>query len=185
MGNTRDITGKIVSRFLVFGIIIGFIAFILENVIPHYLEISFDVPTMIIQTAIFFVAALITITLATVTSLKKTKLTKDDAETVVKSVRTVLIMAAILVMFFNFFYCGMLCISEKKDIENDVKGNYSELSKDEKEEQQTKDKKEILQITTIYLVVKELVTIVTFVYMASYVRFKVFNKTESIEEKNE
>ncbi len=181
MENTREITGKFVSRFLLFGVVIGVISFLLENLIPQWLDLEYGVAVMIIQTALFFISTMLIAKLAITATIGKNKFTKDEAKTIVKSIRVLLIIVAIIIMFFNFFYCGNLYISARKDIDNDVKGNYTELADSEKEEAKKEDKQKIIKVTAIYLVVKEIVTIGSYAYIATYMRSKVNKKIKKEE----
>lgn len=178
MENTREIVGKFVSRFLVFGIIIGAISFFLENLIPQWLELEYGVAVMVIQTALFFISNILIFKLAITATLKGKKLTKENATIINKGIRVILIIIAILIMFFNFFYCGNMFKSASVDIEKDVKGKYTELSETERSDAIAEEKNATLKVTCIYLVVKELLTIGVYIYGATYIRSKIYKKVE-------
>lgn len=181
MENTREVTGKFVARFLLFGVVIGVISFFLENLIPQWLDLDYGVAVMIIQTTLFFISTILIAKLTITATIGKNKFTKEEAKTIVKSIRVLLIIVAIIIMFFNFFYCGNLLFSARKDIDDDVKGNYSELVDSEKEDAKKEDKQKIAKVTAVYLVVKEIVTIGTYAYIATYMKSKVNRKIRKEE----
>ena len=133
MEKTRDLIGKFVAKFIIFGIIFGTIGFILENLISQYLEIKLGVALMAIHVGVFFITLLLITKFTMMTSFKNTELTEDEGKTVIKSIRVLLIIIAIVVMFFNFFYCGNLYTSLEKDIDRDVDSKYTEMTRSEKE----------------------------------------------------
>ncbi len=178
MENTREVTGKFVSRFLVFEIIIGTISFFLENLIPQWLDLDYGVAIMVIQTVLFFISTILIFKLAFTSAIGKKKFKKEEATTINKAIRVILIFIAIIIMFFNFFYCGNMYKSARTDIENDIDRKYIELTEEDKQEAIHEDKSKTLKVTCIYLVVKEIVTIGTYIYVGTYIRSKLNRKVE-------
>lgn len=180
MGNTREITGKFAINYIVVGCVIGIIGFLLENMLPKMFNLDYGIATMLIQTGIFFVCTLLIGFIVISASFGKKKVNEKDAATVVKSTRVILIIIAIIVMFLNFFYCWNLLNSEYKDI-NDSKGKYSDYSDSEKDDA----KKETKEVTAIYMVVKEIVTIGSYILVASFTKSYIDKRIDNNIEESE
>ena len=174
MEKTRDIVGKFVLKFIIFGIIFGTAAFLLENLIPQWLDIKLGVALLAIHTGVFFIAMLLITKFTMMTNFRKTELTENEGKTIIKSIRVLLIFVAIIVMFFNFFYCANLYLSTEKDIDRDVDSVYTDMSKSEKEKAQKEDKEKYFQASAILLASKEIITMGSFIFVTAYMKSKVY-----------
>lgn len=160
--DTKKIVGSFVGRYITLGIIIGGISFVLENFIPQLAKWGFSETFIIFQSVLFIISTLLTITLAARFALKDTNFgSNEEARKTVKPIKTILVIVAIFVMFFNLIYCFEIEKSEYKDI--DVK--YSQA--DTEEVKYRKDT--VHQVSNIYLATKEITTILTYAYAIIYV----------------
>ena len=167
--NSRRIIGKFIGRYIAWGIIIGFIAFILEDIAPQLINIGFTSSLIIYQTVIFIISTILVIYLSLKYALKDVVMTtKDEAMQVVKPIKVLLIIVAILVMITNLLYGYGIQQSGYKDAENKYK--VVEGIKNPRNEELLKlEKEKVHSSSTLYLAGKEIVVIFTYVYAISYV----------------
>ncbi len=179
--DSKKVVGSFVGKYITLAIIIGGISFILENVVPQFVNWDFTSALLIYQTVLFIVSTLLTITIALKWAIKGEKIeTKEDAKKISKPVQTLLIIIALLVMSVNvIYYCGIrasyLKDAEKKYVPAD--GTMSEYQATRLELENEK----IYAISGFYLSAKEIVTILVYAYAVVYVEMMLENE---VPEKN-
>ena len=98
----KKVVGRFVGRYIVLAIIIGGISFLLENVIPQFVNWNFTAALLIYQSVLFIISTLVTIALAVKYAIKDTRISsKEEAQSIAKPIQTLLIIVALLVMAFN------------------------------------------------------------------------------------
>lgn len=187
--DSKKIVGRFIGRYIALAIIIGGISFALENVIPQFVDWDFTATFIIYQTVLFIISTLLTITLAVNTSIKKEKIsTEEEAKKIYKPIKTILILIALGVMTANLIYCYQIEQSGYKDTE----AKYSKIEgadtamEQYRSKQLENEKNTIHTISTIYMATKEIATILTYAYAATYIQrmieLSVHNKKEDKEE---
>ena len=68
----KKVVGRFIGRYIVLAIIIGGISFLLENVIPQFVNWNFTAALLIYQSVLFVISTLLTIILAVKYSIKET-----------------------------------------------------------------------------------------------------------------
>ena len=103
--DSKRVIGSFIGRYIALAIIIGGISFLLENVVPQFVNWDLTAGLLIYQTVLFIISTLLTITLAVKYSIKNTKITtKEEAQSISKPIQTLLIIIALLVMGVNVIY---------------------------------------------------------------------------------
>lgn len=175
---SKKIVGRFVGRYIALAIIIGGISFLLENVIPQFVDWKFTAALLIYQVVLFVISTLLTITLSVKYAIKDAKIfSKEEAQTISKPIQTLLIIVALLVMAFNVvYYCGVrssaLKDAEKKYIPADGIANEYEVKCLQLETEKT------YTVYGFYLASKEIVTILTFAYAVVYTEMMVENEVQ-------
>lgn len=175
---SKKIVGRFVGRYIALAIIIGGISFLLENVIPQFVDWKFTAALLIYQVVLFVISTLLTIALSVKYAIKDAKIfSKEEAQTISKPIQTLLIIVALLVMAFNVvYYCGVrssaLKDAEKKYIPADGIANEYEVKCLQLETEKT------YTVYGFYLASKEIVTILTFAYAVVYTEMMVENEVQ-------
>ena len=174
----KKVVGRFVGRYIVLAIIIGGISFLLENVIPQFVNWNFTAALLIYQSVLFIISTLVTIALAVKYAIKDTRISsKEEAQSIAKPIQTLLIIVALLVMAFNvIYYCGVrtsaLKDAQKKFEPADGIANESEVKCLELETER------IYTVYGFYLSSKEIITILTFAYAVVYTEMMVENEVQ-------
>lgn len=181
----KKVVGRFIGRYIVLAIIIGGISFLLENVIPQFVNWNFTAALLIYQSVLFVISTLLTIVLAVKYSIKDTKISsKGDARSISKPIQTLLIIIALLVMAFNIiYYCGVRS-SALKDAKKKYESADGIISEYEATCLELENEK-IYAVYGFYLASKEIVTILTFAYAVVYVEMMLENEvlaTKKIEK---
>ena len=180
--NSRRIIGKFIGRFIAWGIIIGIISFILEYIAPQLINIGFTSSLIIYQTIIFIISTILVIILALKYALKDVIMTnKDEAMQVVKPIKVLLMIVAILVMITNLLYGYGIQQSGYKDAENKYKV-IEGVNNPRNEELLKIEKEKVHSSSTLYLAGKEIVVIFTYVYVIVYVENAIVSLVENKKE---
>ena len=157
--NSRRIIGKFIGRYIAWGIIIGSIAFILEDIVPQLINIGFSSSLIIYQTVIFIISTILVIYLSIKYALKDVSMTtQDEAMQVAKPIKVLLMIVAILVMITNLLYGHGIQQSGYKDAENKYK-TIEGINNPQKEELLKLEKEKVHSTSTLYLIGKEIVVI--------------------------
>ena len=70
--DSKRVIGSFIGRYIALAIIIGGISFVLENVVPQFVNWDLTAGLLIYQTVLFVISTLLTITLAVKYSTKNT-----------------------------------------------------------------------------------------------------------------
>lgn len=177
--DTKRVTGIFIGKYLVLGLIIGGISFLLENFIPTLLKWNFTTTFIIFQSVLFVISTLLTITLAAKSALKNAVFeTKEQAAKVIKSMQVILIFAVLIIMGVNIAYYMGIKQSGYKDVETKYEIGEGKNVED-KEVCIQIEKDRVHQISNIYLAGKEIITIFTYMYGAVYIEKMVELKIQS------
>lgn len=183
--DSRKVVGKFIGRYIAWGIIIGGISFVLENLVPQFVDWKYTSTLIIYQTVLFVISTLLAITFAVKSAIKNEEIeTKEDAMKIAKPIKVLLIIVALFVMIVNLIYGYGIQQSGYKDAEEKYKT--VEGIRDEQDEELLKVEKEKVHATsTIYLAGKEIVTIFTYAYAVIYVEIMLVNSAEKKSKKEE
>lgn len=177
--DSRKIIGSFVGRYIALAIIIGGISFVLENVVPQFVNWDLTAGLLIYQTVLFVISTLLAITLAVKYSVKNTKITsKEEAKSISKPIQTILIVLALLVMGANVIYYTGIRASYIADAET----RYSIIEGVRTERDETllaQEKVNIYAISGFYLGAKEVITILTYAYAVIYVEMMLENEVQA------
>lgn len=166
--DSKKVVGSFVGKYIALAIIIGGISFVLENLIPQFVDWDFTSTFIIYQTVLFVISTILTITFAVNFSIKKVKIqSEEEAKKISKPIKTILIFVALCVMIGNLIYCYQIEQSGYKDAEEEVKT--IQQDDDFKEEWKKCEKNRIHNISNIYLATKEITTILTYAYAIIYI----------------
>ena len=167
------------GRYIALAIIIGGISFLLENVVPQFVNWDLTAGLLIYQTVLFIISTLLTITLAVKYSIKNTKITtKEEAQSISKPIQTLLIIIALLVMGVNVIYYTGTRSSYIADAETrypTIEGVRTERD----EILLAQEKVNIYAISGFYLGAKEVITILTYAYAVIYVEMMLENEVQA------
>lgn len=177
--DSKKIIGSFVGRYIALAIIIGGISFVLENVVPQFVNWDLTAGLLIYQTVLFIISTLLAITLAVKYSIKNTKITtKEEAQSISKPIQTLLIIIALLVMGVNVIYYTGTRASYIADAETrypTVEGVRTERD----EALLAQEKVNIYAISGFYLGAKEVITILTYAYAVIYVEMMLENEVQA------
>lgn len=175
----KKVVGRFVGRYIVLAIIIGGISFLLENVIPQFVNWDFTAALLIYQTVLFVISTILTIALSVKYAIKDKKITsKEDAQSISKPIQTLLIIIALLVMAFNvIYYCGVRS-SALKDAKKECEAADGITSEYEATCLELECEK-IYAVYGFYLASKEIVTILTYAYAVVYVEMMLENEVQT------
>lgn len=179
----KKVVGRFVGRYIVLAIIIGGISFLLENLIPQFVNWDFTAALLIYQTVLFVISTILTIALSVKYAIKDKKISsKEDAQSISKPIQTLLIIIALLVMAFNvIYYCGVRS-SALKDAKKKCESTDGIISEYEATCLELESEK-IYAVYGFYLASKEIVTILTYAYAVVYVEMMLENEV-STSKKN-
>lgn len=182
---SKKIVLKFIIRFISLEIIIGVIAFVLENLVPQLAHLAFTPTLIIYQSVIFIISTLLITVLAASMSIKGVEFkSKDEAEKVIKPIKKILLVIAVIVMLFNILYYFGIQESGYKDIEAKYKIGSGIFDMD-KEEKIEKEKKEVHIVSNIYVITKEIIIVLTYLYADSYIEKMIECKEIKERRKNE
>ena len=172
----KEVVGRFIGRYIVLAIIIGGISFLLENVIPQFVNWNFTAALLIYQTVLFVISTILTIALTVKYAIKDKKISsKEEALSISKPIQILLIIIALLVMAFNIvYYCGIRSSALK-----DVKKKYEPADGIINEYEATcleLESEKIYAVYGYYLASKEIVTILTYAYAVVYVEMMLENE---------
>ena len=176
--DSKKVIGSFIGRYIALAIIIGGISFLLENVVPQFVNWDLTAGLLIYQTVLFIISTLLTITLAVKYSIKNTKITtKEEAQSISKPIQTLLIIIALLVMGVNVIYYTGTRSSYIADAETrypTIEGVRTERD----EILLAQEKVNIYAISGFYLGAKEVITILTYAYAVIYVEMMLENEVQ-------
>lgn len=177
--DSKKIIGSFVGRYIALAVIIGGISFVLENVIPQFVDWDLTAGLLIYQSVLFIISTLLAITLAVKYSIKDVKiLTKEEAKSISKPIQTLLIILALLVMGANVIYYTGTRASYIADAE--AKYPCIEGVRTEHDEALlAQEKVNIYAISGFYLGAKEVITILTYAYAVIYVEMMLENEVQA------
>lgn len=177
--DSKKVIGSFVGRYIALAIIIGGISFVLENVVPQFVNWDLTAGLLIYQSVLFIISTLLAITLAVKYAIKNTKITtKDEAKSISKPIQTILIIVALLAMGLNVIYYTGTRASYIADAEE--KYPIIEGSRTEHDEALlAQEKVNIYAISGFYLGAKEVITILTYAYAVIYVEMMIENEVQS------
>lgn len=177
--DSKRVIGSFIGRYIALAIIIGGISFVLENVVPQFVNWDLTAGLLIYQTVLFIISTLLTITLAVKYSIKNTKITtKEEAQSISKPIQTLLIIIALLVMGVNVIYYTGTRSSYIADAETrypTIEGVRTERD----EILLAQEKVNIYAISGFYLGAKEVITILTYAYAVIYVEMMLENEVQA------
>ena len=177
--DSKRVIGSFIGRYIALAIIIGGISFLLENVVPQFVNWDLTAGLLIYQTVLFIISTLLTITLAVKYSIKNTKITtKEEAQSISKPIQTLLIIIALLVMGVNVIYYTGTRSSYIADAETrypTIEGVRTERD----EILLAQEKVNIYAISGFYLGAKEVITILTYAYAVIYVEMMLENEVQA------
>ena len=177
--DSKKIIGSFVGRYIALAVIIGGISFVLENVIPQFVDWDLTAGLLIYQSVLFIISTLLAITLAVKYSIKDVKIsTKEEAKSISKPIQTLLIILALLVMGANVIYYTGTRASYIADAE--AKYPCMEGVRTEHDEALlAQEKVNIYAISGFYLGAKEVITILTYAYAVIYVEMMLENEVQA------
>lgn len=177
--DSKKIIGSFVGRYIALAVIIGGISFVLENVIPQFVDWDLTAGLLIYQSVLFIISTLLAITLAVKYSIKDVKIsTKEEAKSISKPIQTLLIILALLVMGANVIYYTGTRASYIADAE--AKYPCIEGVRTEHDEALlAQEKVNIYAISGFYLGAKEVITILTYAYAVIYVEMMLENEVQA------
>lgn len=177
--DSKKIIGSFVGRYIALAVIIGGISFVLENVIPQFVDWDLTAGLLIYQSVLFIISTLLAITLAVKYSIKNVKIaTKEEAKSISKPIQTLLIILALLVMGANVIYYTGTRASYIADAE----AKYPTIEgarTDHDEALLAQEKVNIYAISGFYLGAKEVITILTYAYAVIYVEMMLENEVQA------
>ena len=181
--DSKKVVGRFIGRYIAWGIIIGGISFVLENLIPQFVNWKYTSTLIIYQTVLFVISTLLAITFAVKSAIKNVEIdTKEDAMKIAKPIKVLLIIVALFVMIANLIYGYGIQQSGYKDAEEKYK-TVGGIRDAQDEELMKVEKEKVHATSTIYLAGKEIVTIFTYAYAVIYVEIMLVNAVE--KNKNE
>ena len=177
--DSKRVIGSFIGRYIALAIIIGGISFLLENVVPQFVNWDLTAGLLIYQTVLFIISTLLTITLAVKYSIKNTKITtKEEAQSISKPIQTLLIIIALLVMGVNVIYYTGTRSSYIADAETRYP-TIEEVRTERDEILLAQEKVNIYAISGFYLGAKEVITILTYAYAVIYVEMMLENEVQA------
>lgn len=183
-GNKKIIL-KFIIRFISLEIIIGLIAFILENLVPQLVHLAFTPTLIIYQSVIFIISTLLITVLAASMSIKGVEFkSKKEAEIVSKAIKKILTIIAVIVMLFNIVYYFGIQESGYKDVESKYRIG-SGIFDIDKESKIEKEKKSVHIVSNIYVITKEIIIVLTYLYADSYIEKMIQTNIKKISKNEE
>jgi len=181
--DSKKVVGKFVGKYIAFAIIIGGISFVLENVVPQFVDWDFTSTLIIYQSVLFVISTILTITLAVSQSIKNVKISsEDEAKKIAKPIKTILIIVALILMIVNLVYCYGIEQSGYKDVEK--KYPIVEGTENEHDELcRSYEKEKVHLVSNIYMATKEISTVLTYGYAVIYVEKMLEASVEKKETK--
>ncbi len=180
--DSRKVVGRFIGRYIAWGIIIGGISFVLENLIPQFVNWKYTSTLIIYQTVLFVISTLLAISFAVRSAIKGTKITsKEEAMQIAKPIKVLLIIVALFVMIANLLYGYGIQQSGYKDAENKYKV-INGIEDEQQKELLKLEKEKVHATSTIYLAGKEIVAIFTYAYAVIYVELMIVNSVEKKKE---
>ena len=185
MEDTGKILGKYISKFLVYGILIGAITFFAEMTIINKYGLAYPSLVITLIIIIFLLTSFIVHMIAANKSIKNASLNVEKKVTLIKTVRVVLGIIALLVMIVDYVAFSNINKSYINDYrsteieklkETVISGDHTQEELD-RTQQSTEYK--INSIIFIELAIKELTDILVYLAIAAYVEGKILRIKEA------
>ncbi len=192
MKDTKKILGKYISNFIFIGIIIGAITFFGEMILINNLGMKY--PSLVI-TLIILIFVLTTFLLHMIVAnrtIKKAILTEEKKKTLTKTLRVILGIICLIVMFVDYF----AFVNINKSFINTYRNTELEQLKavvaegeetqQELDETQARVESDINTVVYVCMGTKEITNILVYLAVAAYLETKIIRiKTEEDEDAEE
>lgn len=191
MKDTKKILGRYISSFIFLGVIIGAITFFTEMTVMNDFVESYSALKLMFVVLLFTLSTFLIHMVAASRAFGKAELTESKKNTLTKTVRVVLGVIALLVMFADYFAFTNL---NKSYVNNYRNNNLEQLkalvvdgekTQEEIDEIQQYDENQIHTLIFISMGTKEITDIVVYLGVAAYVEYKILRIKEENEEVKE